>query len=113
MEVVQQFEAHNPALQQQLEASGRHGTSCSASFGGGQHVWRWWCWQQLVHGSKTVEKAAPAKEEKKEAKKPAPAPAKKEEVVVVMVPHHCKMWAKFGYIHPDCQHYFHAAGRKL
>ncbi|KAF6250917.1 TLP18.3, Psb32 and MOLO-1 founding proteins of phosphatase-domain-containing protein [Scenedesmus sp. NREL 46B-D3] len=35
MGVVQQFEARNPARQQQLEASGRQGASSSASFGGG------------------------------------------------------------------------------
>jgi uncharacterized membrane protein YgcG len=35
MGVVQQFEARNPARQEQLETSGRHGASSSASFGGG------------------------------------------------------------------------------
>lgn len=33
--VVQQFEARNPARQQQLEHAGRSGASSSAYFGGG------------------------------------------------------------------------------
>lgn len=68
-----------------------------------------------------VTKAAPAPAKKEEEKpKPAPAPApapakKKTEIVIVEVPHYCKMWAKFGHIHPDCAPYFAkaAAGRRL
>ncbi|WIA12294.1 hypothetical protein OEZ85_012350 [Tetradesmus obliquus] len=68
-----------------------------------------------------VTKAAPAPAKKEEEKpKPAPAPApapakKKTEIVIVEVPHYCKMWAKFGHIHPDCAPYSAeaAAGRRL
>jgi hypothetical protein len=43
---------------------------------------------------------------------PAPAPAHLQ-VVVVAVPHHCKVWAKFGHMHPDCKQYHRSAGHKL